>query len=86
MNIKIENYIPDEHDKLLLDFYNSLSNDDLYKRFHGYVKDFTKYLEKLSSKDGIVLLAFKDDELAGICEAYKATRDEWEVAIIVSPK
>jgi len=84
MNIRILKYDSSKHKSSLLKFYNSLSEEDRYKRFHGYFKDFEEYVNSLDGRQGVILLACDNDEIIGVCEAYPVSNEEWEVAIIVS--
>lgn len=82
-NIMIKKYTLDYRDKVIK-FFKSLSFEDLYKRFHGSIGDIEGYVDSFMERNGIILLAVKNNQVIGICEAYPAEKSEWEVAIIVS--
>ena len=81
-NIKIVRY-KREFKEAVIKFFNSLAYEDLYNRFHGSIKDFDNYIENWNKKRGIVLIAFYNSQVIGVCEAYPVN-DEWETAIIIA--
>ena len=82
-SIIIKEYTLDYRDKVV-NFFKNLLFEDLYKRFHGSIGDVEGYVDSFIERNGIILLAVKDNKVIGICEAYPAEESEWEVAIIVS--
>ncbi len=69
--------------KNIIEFYQGLPAEDVYKRFFGVCKDFECYVDNLERRDGIILVARHGKKIVGVCEAYPVNNHEWEVAIIV---
>ncbi len=70
---------------MVIDLYNSLSNESIYYRFRGgFFKDFERYVKSVfSDPRNIVYGAFIGDELVGVLEAVYLSDGCYEMAIVV---
>ncbi len=70
--------------KIVIDLYNSLSNESIYYRFRGFFKDFERYVKSVfADPRNIVYGAFIDNELVGVLEAVYLSDGCYEMAIVV---
>ncbi|MGC9178703.1 MAG: GNAT family N-acetyltransferase [Vulcanisaeta sp.] len=70
--------------KLVIDLYNSLSNESIYYRFRGFFKDFERYIESVfSDPRNIIYGAFIGNELVGVLEAVYLSDGCYEMAIVI---
>ena len=73
--------------KMVIDLYNSLSNESIYYRFRGFFKDFERYVKSVfSDPRNIVYGAFLGNELVGVLEAVYLSDGCYEMAIVVKDK
>ncbi|ADN51195.1 GNAT family N-acetyltransferase [Vulcanisaeta distributa] len=69
---------------MVIDLYNSLSNESIYYRFRGFFKDFERYVKSVfSDPRNIVYGAFIGNELVGVLEAVYLSDGCYEMAIVV---
>ncbi|ADY00478.1 GCN5-related N-acetyltransferase [Vulcanisaeta moutnovskia 768-28] len=70
--------------KLVIDLYNSLSNESIYYRFRGFFKDFERYIGSVfSDPRNIIYGAFIGNELVGVLEAVYLSDGCYEMAIVI---
>ncbi|GAB6944731.1 GNAT family N-acetyltransferase [Vulcanisaeta sp. JCM 14467] len=70
--------------KMVIDLYNSLSNESIYYRFRGFFKDFERYVKSVfSDPRNIVYGAFLNNELVGVLETVYLSDGCYEMAIVV---
>ncbi|MGC9153201.1 MAG: GNAT family N-acetyltransferase [Vulcanisaeta sp.] len=71
-------------ERMVIDLYNSLSNESIYYRFRGFFKDFDRYVKSVfSDPRNIVYGAFIGKELVGVLEAVYLSDGCYEMAIVV---
>ncbi|WP_054844338.1 GNAT family N-acetyltransferase [Vulcanisaeta souniana] len=70
--------------KLVIELYNSLSNESIYHRFRGFFRDFERYITSIfSDPRNVIYGAFINNELVGVLEAVYLSDGCYEIAIVV---
>jgi len=80
--LQILEYIEERDRENLINFLKALPQEDLYKRFFTPKIDVEEYVSRIGGREGVILVAYYNNELIGLCEAYRDD-GEWETAIII---